>query len=160
MIVWEMFQGLSMICITIIINSLLSNVLDHQVAADVKGDFLSNFLYILIIFKWQIHKDDVSQLNFVCSTWNSSLTLFSNEHFKVLLFNKALITINSKWLKSIQTLRGKTTSCNQHWKGANYHFWLNCHKQLYGSMYIVPNFVHVGDKRCVTTHTDLVVLNL
>ncbi len=31
--------------------SLLSEVLDHQVAAYVKGDFLSNFLYILIIFK-------------------------------------------------------------------------------------------------------------
>ncbi len=31
--------------------SPLSNVLDHQVAADVKRDFLSNFLYILIIFK-------------------------------------------------------------------------------------------------------------
>ncbi len=41
----------------------LSNVLDHQVAVDVKGDFLSNFLYILIIFKWQIHKDDFSNLN-------------------------------------------------------------------------------------------------
>ncbi len=32
-------------------NSPLSNVVDHQVAADVKGDFLSNFLHILIIFK-------------------------------------------------------------------------------------------------------------
>ncbi len=31
--------------------SQLSNVLDHQVAADVKGDFLSNFLKVLIIFK-------------------------------------------------------------------------------------------------------------
>ncbi len=31
--------------------SPLSNALDHQVGADVKGDFLSNFLYILIIFK-------------------------------------------------------------------------------------------------------------
>ncbi len=32
-------------------NSPLSNVLDHQVAADVKEGILSNFLYILIIFK-------------------------------------------------------------------------------------------------------------
>ncbi len=31
--------------------SPLSNVLDHQVAADVKGDFLSNFLYIFSHFK-------------------------------------------------------------------------------------------------------------
>ncbi len=31
--------------------SPLFKVLDHQVAADVKGDFLSNFRYILIIFK-------------------------------------------------------------------------------------------------------------
>ncbi len=45
-------------------NSLLSKVLDHQVAAYVKGDFLSNFLYILIIFKRQIPKDDLSKLNF------------------------------------------------------------------------------------------------
>ncbi len=40
-------------------------VLDHQVAAYVKGDFLSNFLYILIIFKQQIPKDDSSKLNFL-----------------------------------------------------------------------------------------------
>ncbi len=45
-------------------NSLLSEVLDHQVAAYVKGDFLSNFLYILIIFKQPIPKDDLSKLNF------------------------------------------------------------------------------------------------
>ncbi len=45
-------------------NSQLSEVLDHQVAACVKGDFLSNFLYILIIFKQQIPKDDLSKLNF------------------------------------------------------------------------------------------------
>ncbi len=39
--------------ISAMINSPLSKVLDHQVAADVKGDdFLSNFPYILIIFKW------------------------------------------------------------------------------------------------------------
>ncbi len=30
----------------LICHSQLSKVLDHQVAADVKGDFLSNFLYI------------------------------------------------------------------------------------------------------------------
>ncbi len=42
----------------------LSKVQDHQVAADVKGDFLSNFLYILIIFKRRIQKDDLSKLNF------------------------------------------------------------------------------------------------
>ncbi len=35
-----------------------------QMVADVKEDFLSNFLYIWIIFKWQIHKDDLSKLNF------------------------------------------------------------------------------------------------
>ncbi len=35
-----------------------------QIAADVKEVFLWNFLYILIIFKWQIHKDDLSKLNF------------------------------------------------------------------------------------------------
>ncbi len=46
------------------IYSLLSEVLDHQVAAYVKGDFLSNLLYILIIFKRQIPKDDLSKLNF------------------------------------------------------------------------------------------------
>ncbi len=45
-------------------NSLLSNVLDHQVAACVKTDFLSIFLYILIMFEWQIHKDGLSKLNF------------------------------------------------------------------------------------------------
>ncbi len=45
--------------------SPLSKVLDHQVAAYVKGDILSNFLYILIIFKGQIHKDDLSELNFL-----------------------------------------------------------------------------------------------
>ncbi len=45
-------------------NSLFSEVLDHQVAAYVKGDFLSNFLYILIIFQRQIPKDDLSKLNF------------------------------------------------------------------------------------------------
>ncbi len=44
--------------------SPLSKVLDHQVAAYVKGDFLSNFLYILIIFKSKIHKDDVTKLYF------------------------------------------------------------------------------------------------
>ncbi len=44
--------------------SLLSEVLDHQVAAYVKGDFLSNVLYILIIFKQQIPKDDLSKLVF------------------------------------------------------------------------------------------------
>ncbi len=43
--------------------SLLSEVLDHQVAAYVKGDFLSNFLYILIIFKRQIPKDNLNKLN-------------------------------------------------------------------------------------------------
>ncbi len=42
----------------------LSNVLEQQVAADVKGDFLYNYLYILIISKWQIHTDDLSRLNF------------------------------------------------------------------------------------------------
>ncbi len=42
-------------------NSPLSKVLDHQVAAYVKLDFLSNFQYILIICKWQIHKDDLSK---------------------------------------------------------------------------------------------------
>ncbi len=46
------------------INSLLSEVLDHQEAAYVKGDFLSNCLYILIIFKQQIPTDDFSKLNF------------------------------------------------------------------------------------------------
>ncbi len=40
-------------------NSLLSEVLDRQVAAYVKRDFLSNFLYILIIFKHQIPKDEL-----------------------------------------------------------------------------------------------------
>ncbi len=35
----------------ILCNSLLSKVLDHQVAAYVKGNFLTNFLYILIILK-------------------------------------------------------------------------------------------------------------
>ncbi len=45
-------------CASICVYSLLSEVLDHQVAAYVKGDFLSNFLYILIIFKRQIPKDD------------------------------------------------------------------------------------------------------
>ncbi len=45
-------------------DSLLSEVLDHQVAAYVKGDFLSNFLYILIISKRQIPRDDLSKLNF------------------------------------------------------------------------------------------------
>ncbi len=66
----------------IIVNrSLLSEVLDHQVAAYVKGDFLSNFLYILIIFKRQIPKDDLSKLNFR-SMWKSSLKLFRNEHSK------------------------------------------------------------------------------
>ncbi len=50
--------------VLVTMNSLLSEVLDHQVAAYVKGDFLSNFLYILIIFKWQIPKDDLSKLNF------------------------------------------------------------------------------------------------
>ncbi len=48
------------------VTSLLSEVLDHQKAAYVKGDFLSNFLYILIIFKQQIPKDDLSKLNFHC----------------------------------------------------------------------------------------------
>ncbi len=33
-------------------------------AADVKEDFMYNFMYILIIFKWQIHKDDLSKFNF------------------------------------------------------------------------------------------------
>ncbi len=33
-------------------------------AADVNEDFLSNFLYILIIFKKQIHKDDLIKLSF------------------------------------------------------------------------------------------------
>ncbi len=37
--------------ITIFWYSPLSNVLDHNMAADVKEDFLSNFLYIVIIFK-------------------------------------------------------------------------------------------------------------
>ncbi len=46
------------------IETPLSNVLDHQVAADVKEDFLSNFLYILIIFKWHLHKDDLNKLGF------------------------------------------------------------------------------------------------
>ncbi len=40
-------------------NHFVSKVLDHQMAADVKEDFLSDFLYILVIFKWQIHKDDL-----------------------------------------------------------------------------------------------------
>ncbi len=44
--------------------SLLSEMLDHQVAAYVKEDFLSNFLYILIIFKQQLPKVDLSKLNF------------------------------------------------------------------------------------------------
>ncbi len=43
--------------------SPLSNVLDHQVAAYVKGDFLPHFLYILMIFEWQIHEDDLCKLN-------------------------------------------------------------------------------------------------
>ncbi len=38
-------------------NSPLSKVLDHQMAVDVKEDFLSNFPDILIIFKWHIPKD-------------------------------------------------------------------------------------------------------
>ncbi len=45
------------------IYSLLSNVLDHQVAAYVKTDFLSIFLYILIMFEWHIHKNGLSKLN-------------------------------------------------------------------------------------------------
>ncbi len=44
-------------------NSPLSNLLNHQVAVDVKGGFLSHFPYILIIFKWQIHEDDLNKLN-------------------------------------------------------------------------------------------------
>ncbi len=43
---------------------LESDVLDHQVAADVKEDFLFNFLKNLIIFKLQIHKDELSKLHF------------------------------------------------------------------------------------------------
>ncbi len=31
--------------------------------------------------------------------WKNSLKLFRNEHFKVLLCNKALTTIDLKWLK-------------------------------------------------------------
>ncbi len=45
-------------------NSQLSKVLDHQMTADVKENFLYIILYISIIFKWQIHKDDFSKLNF------------------------------------------------------------------------------------------------
>ncbi len=41
---------------------------------------------------------------FVGSMWKSSLKLFRNEHFKVLLCNKALITIDLKLLKSTQNL--------------------------------------------------------
>ncbi len=41
-------------------HSPLSYVLDKQMPADEKGDFLSNFRYILIIFKWQIQKDELS----------------------------------------------------------------------------------------------------
>ncbi len=48
----------------LIFYSPLSKVLDHQMAADVKEDFMYNFMYILIIFKWQIHKDDLSKFNF------------------------------------------------------------------------------------------------
>ncbi len=40
----------------------LSKVLDHQMAADVNEDIVSKFLYSLIIFKWQIYKDDLSKL--------------------------------------------------------------------------------------------------
>ncbi len=47
-----------------IVHSLLSNVLDLQVSACVKTDFLSIFLYILIMFEWQIHKDGLSKLHF------------------------------------------------------------------------------------------------
>ncbi len=38
--------------------------------------------------------------------WKSSLQLFRNEHFIVLLCNKALITIDLKWLKATQNLTG------------------------------------------------------
>ncbi len=81
-------------------NLQLSNVLDHQVAADEKGDFLYNFLSILIIF---IKMTWVNKM-FVDSMWKSNLKLFGNEHF--LLCNKALITIDLNWLKSTQHLAG------------------------------------------------------
>ncbi len=77
-------------------HSPLSKVLDHQVTAYVKGDFLSNFLYILIIFKLQIHKDDLSKLHFRWYHVKEQLKVVHNEHFKVLLYNKALVTINLK----------------------------------------------------------------
>ncbi len=94
--------------------SLLSEVLDYQVAAYVKGDFLSNFLYILIIFKQQIPKDNLGKL-------------FSNEHSKVLLCTKALITIDWKWLKSTQKLAGSPPSGeklkgDEFWHVLNQHF--------------------------------------
>ncbi len=57
-------RGSSGVGTPILGHSLLSNVLDHQVAACVKTDFLSIFLYILIMFEWQIHKDGLSKLNF------------------------------------------------------------------------------------------------
>ncbi len=85
-----------------IIHLLLSEVLDHQVTAYVKGDFLSNFLWILIIFKEQIPKDDLSKLNF---RW-----YHVKEQPKVLLCTKALITIDWKWLKSTTKLAGSPLS--------------------------------------------------
>ncbi len=38
--------------------------------------------------------------------WKRSLKLFRNEHSKVLLCTKALITIDWKWLKSTQKMAG------------------------------------------------------
>ncbi len=40
----------------------------------------------------------------------SSLKLFRNEHYNVLQCNKALITIDLKWLKSTQNLTGSPFS--------------------------------------------------
>ncbi len=45
-------------------------------------------------------------LIFIGGMWKSILKLLRNEHFKVLLCNKALITIDLKWLKSTQNLTG------------------------------------------------------
>ncbi len=42
--------------------------------------------------------------------WKSTLKLFRNEHFKVLLYNKALVMIDLIWLKSTQILTGSPFS--------------------------------------------------
>ncbi len=56
--IWKLPLGVGRLLEMTTMHSPLSKVLDHQMAAYVKEDFRSNFLYILIIFKWQIHKDD------------------------------------------------------------------------------------------------------